>query len=274
MNQKETFLHFFKNMDIVMLENILTDDIYYCGISKKMFIAKLSDVFARNLKIGRKKCEIKKDTLNTNILLYQDGNKTGKLYIADFEGKITGFINENNLFDGYRLFQVYADEQEDFSLTDEDKAIIRRTEQALTEFESNQPIQFNFLDEWLDKYAKNDEDEDHRFDQYPLKKVCVFEEIYDELLKLYFLIDKSGVSKDVLSDRKCSEADIHWYYRNIDKVRDLSRHIDTYSKVVCDNEFFFEYEEFKFKIQDFFILREVYGLIAEVEYKFSLNAIN
>lgn len=274
MNQKETFIHLFEIMDIVMLENILTDDIYYCGISKKMFIAKLSDVFARNLKIGRKKCEIKKDTLNTNILLYQDGNKTGKLYIADFEGKITGFINENNLFDGYRLFQVYADEQEDFSLTDEDKAIIRRTEQALTEFESNQPIQFNFLDEWLDKYAKNDEDEDHRFDQYPLKKVCVFEEIYDELLKLYFLIDKSGVSKDVLSDRKCSEADIHWYYRNIDKVRDLSRYSDTYSKVVCDNEFFFEYEEFKFKIQDFFILREVYGLIAEVEYKFSLNAIN
>lgn len=257
-----------------MLENILTDDIYYCSISKKMFIAKLSKVFLRNLKIVRKKCEIKKDALNTNILLYQDGNKTGKLFIADFEGKITGFINENNLFDGYRLFQVYADEQEAYCLTHEDKAIIRKTEQALTEFESNQPIQFNFLVEWLDKYVKNDEDKVHRFEQYPLKIACIFEEIYDELLNLYFLMDKSTVAKEVLYDRKCCEVDIHWYYRNIDKVRDLSRYSDAYSKVVCDNEFFFEYEEFKFKIQDFFILREVYGLIAEVEYKFSLNAIN
>ena len=54
MNQLQAFIYFFKRMDIVMLDEILTDDISYCGITKALFLDKLHDIFVCNLFIEKK----------------------------------------------------------------------------------------------------------------------------------------------------------------------------------------------------------------------------
>ena len=49
MNQLQAFIYFLKRMDIVMLDEILTDDISYCGTTKALFLEKLQDIFVWNL---------------------------------------------------------------------------------------------------------------------------------------------------------------------------------------------------------------------------------
>jgi hypothetical protein len=41
MNELQAFIYFLKCMDVVMLDEILTDDIYYCGTPKALFLEKL-----------------------------------------------------------------------------------------------------------------------------------------------------------------------------------------------------------------------------------------
>ena len=91
MNQLEAFVFFLKRMDLQMIDEILSDDISYCGTTKAIFLEKLNDIFVYNLFLENEKLSVRWSETNTNCLEFFSW------YPDDFENKFhTGILGEND----------------------------------------------------------------------------------------------------------------------------------------------------------------------------------
>ena len=70
MNQLQAFIYFLKRMDLVMLEEILTDETSYCGTTKALFLEKLQDIFTWNLFLENETLPVQWSESNTNCLQF------------------------------------------------------------------------------------------------------------------------------------------------------------------------------------------------------------
>ena len=102
-------------MDIVMLNDILTEDISYCGISKKLFLEKLGDVFEYNASLNNKTLAVQRSPKNSNCIeffCWHTGYWENSLLVKENKGSIISFIRKqkgdsHNPF----CFRIYQDEE-------------------------------------------------------------------------------------------------------------------------------------------------------------------
>lgn len=80
MTQREAFFYYFKNMDIPNLELILTDDIFYSGIPRALFINKLKLVFEQNTKLG-KEMDYTFENQNPNFFYFSEGTENFSFFV-------------------------------------------------------------------------------------------------------------------------------------------------------------------------------------------------
>lgn len=102
-------------MDIVMLNDILAEDISYCGISKKMFLEKLGDVFEYNASLNNKTLAVQKSPKNTNCIeffCWHTGYWENSLLVKENKGSIISFIRKQKS-DSHNpfCFRIYQDEE-------------------------------------------------------------------------------------------------------------------------------------------------------------------
>jgi hypothetical protein len=103
-------------MDIVMLDEILTDDISYCGTTKDIFLDKLQDIFTWNLFLENKTLPVKWSETNSNHLQFfcwQSNEYENILLVTSKEsGEIISFINKRPHFGFHNsAFRIYEDEE-------------------------------------------------------------------------------------------------------------------------------------------------------------------
>jgi len=116
MNQLQAFVYFLKRMDIVMLDEILTDDISYCGTTKALFLEKLQDIFVWNLFLENEVLPVQWSETNSNHLQFfcwQSNEYENILLVTSKEsGEIISFINKRPHF-GYHnsALRIYEDEE-------------------------------------------------------------------------------------------------------------------------------------------------------------------
>ena len=103
-------------MDIVMLDEILTDDISYCGTTKALFLEKLQDIFNWNLFLENKTLPVKWSETNSNHLQFfcwfPNEYENTFLVTLKADGSIISFINKRPHFGFHNsAFRVYDDEE-------------------------------------------------------------------------------------------------------------------------------------------------------------------
>ena len=116
MNQLQAFVYFLKRMDIVMLDEILTDDISYCGTTKALFLEKLQDIFVWNLFLENEVLPVQWSETNSNHLQFfcwQSNEYENILLVTSKEsGEIISFINKRPHFGHHNsALRIYEDEE-------------------------------------------------------------------------------------------------------------------------------------------------------------------
>lgn len=116
MNQLQAFVYFLKRMDIVMLDEILTDDISYCGTSKTLFLEKLQDIFVWNLFLENQTLPVQWSETNSNHLQFfcwQSNEYENILLVTSKKsGEIISFINKRPHFGHHTsALRIYEDEE-------------------------------------------------------------------------------------------------------------------------------------------------------------------
>mgnify|MGYP000670935732 FL=1 len=116
MNQLQAFVFFLKRMDIEMLDEILTDDISYCGTTKPVFLEKLHDIFVWNRSLGNLTLPVKWSDTNTNHLQFlcwtPNEYENILLVTSKKSGDIISFINKRPHFGHHTsALRIYEDEE-------------------------------------------------------------------------------------------------------------------------------------------------------------------
>lgn len=138
MNQLHAFVYFLKRMDTVMLDEILTDDISYCGTTKALFLEKLQDIFVWNLFIEKETLAIKWSESNTKCLKFScwklDEFENTLLITSKEDGNIISFINKTPQFNHHNSnFRIYEDEEIGFVRSTEFIMLQHKSKTAIEE---------------------------------------------------------------------------------------------------------------------------------------------
>ena len=138
MTQLQAFVYFLRRMDTVMLNDILTDDISYCGITKALFLEKLHAICECNLSLGKETLAMKWSESNTNSLKFScwrlDEFENTLLITSKENGEIISFINKTvdpTFHNSY--FRVYEDEEIGFVKSTEFIMLQHQCENAVEE---------------------------------------------------------------------------------------------------------------------------------------------
>ncbi|QBN19758.1 hypothetical protein [Flavobacterium nackdongense] len=115
MTQLDAFIYFLERMDLEMLDEILTEDISYCGTTKKIFLEKLAGIFKYNTSLNNKTLAVKKSKKNQNCIKFVCWNNTyweNRLLVTESKGSIISFVSKrkNNLHSKSH-FRIYKDEK-------------------------------------------------------------------------------------------------------------------------------------------------------------------
>jgi hypothetical protein len=232
-SQKEAFLHYLVKMDIDMLELVLDDSITYFGVSKLLFLKKLSDIFQA---IGEHDFLWNKEIFELQIKKHRNQNdvyylKMGsycfknKFVIEENNGKITKLYNpkefwsknEVDFMSQVELF-FYADEKNDFKPDTEYLMNVYRCKVAFEELVKQEKTILNFQDiyYWTNQHAdlyseiKN---------QYLISKYADFSNLYcwlkNEILDVFEEYQHQVTTALAeLKDVKSYDAVKEWIYRN------------------------------------------------------------
>lgn len=166
MTPKEAFLYYFKRMDLDNLEIVLTDDIFYCGLTKQTFMEKLDELFVFYKSLGLYEVQIQQSIENSccyDFFIRPNswGKYENKLLIVDNDGKIKGFqIIETDRPYGNRLW-VYPEDLIGFKM-DMDLILLQNRFRLAIEDAKNNPITtqkiLDFVEEYKDIYEKYEDD--------------------------------------------------------------------------------------------------------------------
>lgn len=138
MNQLQAFVYFLKRMDIIMLDEILTDDISYCGTTKSIFLEKLQDIFTWNIFLKNETLPVQWKETNINHLQFfcwfPNEYENTFLVTSKANGEIISFINKRPHFGFHNsAFRVYEDEEIGFVKSAEFVMLQNKCKQAIEE---------------------------------------------------------------------------------------------------------------------------------------------
>ena len=208
MNQLEAFVFFLKRMDLQMINEILSDDISYCGTTKAIFLEKLNDIFVYNLFLENEKLSVRWSETNTNCLEFfswYPNDFENKFHITTREdGSIISFSNKRPHFGFHNsAFRVYDDEEIGFVKSAEFKYLQKQCKSALDEL-----IDVTFTTElilnWVNGHEQlflNVKDED---DEPKYKNIKYVEEFF-------FKWDSKSMERDSIVNYKATECAVEGY---------------------------------------------------------------
>lgn len=186
MNQLQAFLYFLKRMDIVMLDDILTDDISYCGTTKTLFLEKLQYIFVWNRFLENQTLPVKWSETNYNHLQFfcwrPNEYENTLLVTTKANGDIISFINKRPHFGFHNsAFRVYEDEKIGFVKSIEFILLQHRCKTAIEEMTDvlyTTELILNWLNYYESLYLKIKDEEDG-FIYKNIKHVEEFFELWD-----------------------------------------------------------------------------------------------
>jgi hypothetical protein len=156
MNQLQAFVYFLKRMDTVMLDEILTDDISYCGTTKALFLEKLHDIFVWNRFLGNQTLPVKWSETNSNHLQFfcwtPNEYENVLLMTTKENGEIISFINKRPHFGHHNsALRIYEDEEIGYVKTSE---FIMLQHQSKTAIEEMTDVLFTteLILNWVNQY--------------------------------------------------------------------------------------------------------------------------
>lgn len=262
MNQLQAFIHFLKRMDIVMLDEILTDDISYCGTTKDIFLDKLQDIFEWNLFIKNETLPVKWSETNSNHLQFFCWKLTKYentfLVTSKADGSIISFINKRPHFGFHNsAFRVYDDEEIGFIKGTEFIMLQNQCKQAIQEM-TEVLYTTELILNWVNKYEHlffeiNDEDDECRYNN--IKYVEEFFELWQS--KTY--------EKDLILNYKDAETAVLEYNSNdiidwLDKYNNLYFCVlmpsNSLADFVCDTEYRFKLGNREYKSKELFYVEK------------------
>jgi hypothetical protein len=110
MTQLEAFIYYLKQMDLEMLNDILSDDIFYCGTTKKIFLEKLDAIFEHNISLNNKTLAAQRSKVKPNCIEFVCWNNhywKNALLVSEKKGAIISFIskrrNESHYAHNFRI---------------------------------------------------------------------------------------------------------------------------------------------------------------------------
>lgn len=224
MTQLDAFIYFLEQMDLKMLDEILTEDISYCGISKKLFLEKLVDVFEYNASLNNKTLAVQKSPKNPNCIQFfcwQPNYWENSLLVKDIEGAIVSFIRKpKNESHSPFNFRIYHDEEIGF---------VKSADFIMTQHKCKEAIDLvkgkilttdlilNWLSEYEDLYQElNDENNDVSI----IENIKYLEEFVGQWEMLDY--DKRLILNYTLAEEALNE------YNTIDEQEWTKKHSDTY----------------------------------------------
>lgn len=156
MTQLQAFVYFLRRMDIVMLNDILTDDISYCGTTKSILLEKLQDIFDWNTFLKNEMLPVKWSDSNTNCLQFfcwKPDEWVNTLLITSMkDGKIISFINKTPHFGFHKSsLRIYEDEEIGFVKSTEFIMLQNQCKNAIDEM-TDVLITTDLILNWLKKY--------------------------------------------------------------------------------------------------------------------------
>ena len=262
MNQFQAFIYFLKRMDIIMLDEILTDDISYCGTSKALFLEKLQDIFVWNIFLENETLPVQWSESNNNCLQFfcwkPNDFENSFLILSKKDGSIISFINKRPDFGFHNsAFRVYDDEEIGFVKSTE---FIMLQNQCKTAIEEMTEVLFTteLILNWVNKYELlyleiKDEDDECKYNN--IKYVEEFFELWQ--LKSY--------ETELILNYKEAEIAVLEYDKN--EIKDwLTKYHNLYfcvlqpsnslADIVCENEYRFILGNREYKSKELFYVEK------------------
>lgn len=189
--QKEAFLKYLGRMDIEMIDMILDDSIVCFGVSKKLFLEKLSFVF-NNMRLGGEKGFLKikqhKKHANTYYLILKTSCFANKFIIEEKEGHIIKILGTKTITSkddieslSYLEFFFGDDQKIDFIPSNEYVMNVYRCTKAYEELVNDkiQILTSKDVSQWIHK---------HRLLYEDVKEAYLFFS-YDDFRHLFSLLE-------------------------------------------------------------------------------------
>ena len=229
MTQLQAFVYFLRRMDIVMLNDILTDDISYCGTTKSIFLEKLKDIFVWNVFLENETLPVKWSESNTNCLQFfcwKPDEWVNTLLVTSMkDGKIISFMNKTPHFGFHNSsLRIYEDEEIGFVKSTEFIMLQNQCKNAIDEM-TDVVITTDLILNWLKEYKfvyNKIIDED---DEIKYKNIEYIEEFY----KIW---DTNLVLEDYILKYKEAEIAVK-DFEQLDLVEWLDKYNYLYYCVIC-----------------------------------------
>jgi hypothetical protein len=262
MNQLQAFVYFLKLMDIVMLDEILTDDISYCGTTKALFLEKLQDIFVWNLFLENETLPVQWSDTNSNHLQFfcwQSNEYENILLVTSKEsGEIISFINKRPHFGHHNsALRIYDDEEIGFVKSAEFIMLQNQCKNAIEEM-TEVLYTTELILNWVNKYELlyleiKDEDDECRY-----KNIKYVEEFFE-------LWQSKSYEKDLILNYKDAEKAVLEYNAN-DIIDWLNKYHNLYFCVLmpsnsladflCDKEYRFKQGNRQYKSKELFYVEK------------------
>ena len=262
MNQLQAFEYFLKQMDIVMLDEILTDDISYCGTTKDIFLDKLQDIFTWNLFLENKTLPVKWSETNSNHLQFfcwfPNEYENTFLVTSKADGTIISFINKRSHYGFHNsAFRVYDDEEIGFKKSTEFIMLQNQCKNAIEEM-TDVLYTTELILNWVNQYnllyleIKDEDDE------------CIYKNMkyVEEFFELW---QSKSYEKDLILNYKDAETAVLEYNAN-EVINWLNKYHNLYfcmlmpsnslADFVCDKEYRFKLGNREYKSKELFFVEK------------------
>jgi hypothetical protein len=262
MNQLQAFTYFLKQMDIVMLDEILTDDISYCGTTKDIFLDKLHDIFTWNLFLDNEILPVQWSETNSNHLQFfcwfPNEYENKFLVTSKADGSIISLINKRPNYGFHNsAFRVYEDEEIGFVKTTE---LIMLQNQCKIAIEEMTDVLFTteLILNWVNQHEllyleiKDEDDE------------CIYKNIkYVE--EFFELLQSKSYEKDLILNYKDAETAV-LEFNEIEFIDWLDKYHTLYfcvlmpsnslAEFVCDKEYRYKLGNREYKSKELFYVEK------------------
>ncbi len=258
MNQLQAFIYYLIRMDIVMLNDILTEDISYCGVSKKIFLEKLGDVFEHNASLNNENLAVQRSPKNTNCIeffCWYNGYWENSLLIKEKNGSIISFIRKQKS-DSHNpfCFRIYQDEEIGFVKSDDFIMNQNKCKEAI-DLIKDKILTTELILNWVREYEDLYEDLCDENNGVSIIENIKFLEEFVELWECRDW-DKRLILNYTLAEEALNE------YNSIDEKEWIENHLYTYSCKLISGDTLAEFscdENYRFKHRsDLYESKELY----------------
>ena len=262
MNQLQAFVYFLKRMDIKMLDDILTDDISYCGTTKTLFLEKLQYIFVWNRFLENESLPVKWSETNSNNLQFfcwkPNEYENTLLVTTKANGDIISFINKRPHFGFHNsAFRVYEDEEIGFVKSTEFILLQHHCKTAIEEM-TDVVYTTDLILNWVNKYEpfyleiKNQDDECKYIN---FKYIEEFYELWDsKSYEEYLILNYKDAEIAVLEFNKIEISD--W----LDKYHNLYYCVlmpsNSLANFVCDKEYRYKHGNREYKSKEMYYVEK------------------